>query len=272
MNTDITEQYLSSLDLDRCAAQNPLAFIKALQSRHVATHSFNSIAVLCGQQIDLDLPHLSEKIVQDRQGGYCFEHNKLVYEVLKDLGFSVERRLARVVYNRDVDVPLTHRITLLRFEGERYIVDTGFGHLGARFPVKMTIDEPQEQARETFRVHLAEDGQYHYQIHKDGDFFTLYTFRDIPYSEADCDMGNFYSYKHPTAAFVNNLVVCRKFADRIDSLRNGEVYQIFADGTQVTKIESAQHMWELLTQMFEIPLELAVAEFLFDKFAVKKAG
>ena len=47
--------------------------------------------------------------------------------------------MAKVIYNRDVDVARTHRITLLNLDGDDYIVDTGFGHFGARFPVKLQL-------------------------------------------------------------------------------------------------------------------------------------
>ena len=59
--------------------------------------------------------------------------------VLGELGFDARLLMAKVIYNRDVDVARTHRMTLLNLDGDDYIVDTGFGHFGARFPVKLQL-------------------------------------------------------------------------------------------------------------------------------------
>lgn len=52
-----------------------------------------------------------------RRGGYCFEHNGLLCEMLEALGFEVTLYLARVIYNRDIHPGLTHRITLVHLDG-----------------------------------------------------------------------------------------------------------------------------------------------------------
>ena len=97
-----------------------LEFVKALQKKHIATFSFNNIAVLLKKPISLDMQDIFEKIVTKNLGGYCFEHNFLMYEVLKSLGFNVRILVAKVLNNQDIDSPRTHRITLLKWENERY--------------------------------------------------------------------------------------------------------------------------------------------------------
>ncbi len=247
---------------------HPIEFLNKLQSRHIAQFSFNSLAVVLGQELPLDLDSLYQKIVINGRGGYCFEHNKLIFTVLETLGFQVRLLLARVTYNREIDSARTHRLTLVTLGEDQYIIDGGFGHLGARIPVKLVLGLEQTQGDECFRI-IKDKSQpfYHYQTFKDGAFFTLYTFDFNHYTDADCAVGHFYSHRHPDAAFVNNLVVCRKHRDRIDSLRNDEFHCVDAGGTLVTKLTTSGALHSVLTDRFEMDIDSAISDFLFSKFS-----
>lgn len=265
----ITQQSMTQQYLDTLGIQSPelsLACLNRLQSRHISQFSFNSLSVVLGQELPLDIPSLFEKIVVKGRGGYCFEHNKLIYSQLEALGFDVRLVLARVTYNRDVDTPRTHRITLVTLDNQQFVVDGGFGHLGARQPVSLDLGVEQRQGDECFRVTRDAQGLYQYQVYKDGDFFTLYTFDLNHYTEADCLVGHFYSHRHPDAAFVNNLVVCRKHGNSIHSLRNSEFHCVEDGVTSITQLIDAQALHEKLTQTFELDIDIAVSEFLFSKF------
>jgi N-hydroxyarylamine O-acetyltransferase len=259
----ITSAYLADLGL---SASVDVDFLNQLQSKHIARYSFNSLAVVLGQDISLEVNAIFNKIVDRQRGGYCFEHNKLILSILAELGFDVRLLMAKVVYNRDVDVARTHRITLLTLNGDDYIVDAGFGHFGARYPVKLELGFEQDQGDAIYRIEQNSQGDYCYQILKDNEFFTLYTFNVYRYSEAECLPAHFYSHKSPDAAFVNNMVVCRKFYNDILSLRNGEFLRISNEETITTVITTANQLHEILVDLFELDLDLAIAEFLFSKF------
>jgi len=268
--TQISESYLADLALNNNALN--IEFINELQRKHIARYSFNNLAVVLGQELPLDAEALFNKIVTRQRGGYCFEHNKLVFTVLAELGFDVRLLLAKVIYNQDVEVARTHRITLLTLAGEDYIVDAGFGHLGAYFPVKIELGLVQQQADSQYRIIKNKKDEYCYQVLKDGDFFTLYTFDLYRYTEADCTLGHFYSHQHPNAAFVNNLVICRKFINEIKSLRNDEYHHIKNGITNTTKITSIEQLHQLLTEQYLLDIDIAISAFLFNKFVIKKAA
>ena len=266
----MTQAYLKDLALS--SEQLDIEFLRSLQSKHIAHYSFNSLAVVLNQELPLDLPTLFHKIVKKHRGGYCFEHNKLVLNILSELGFDVRLLLAKVVYNRDVDVARTHRVTLLDFQGDQYIVDAGFGHFGARFPVKIAIGLEQDQEDGVYRIINNPQGDYCYQVFKDNDFFTLYTFNLHQYSEAECLPAHFYSHRHPEAAFVNNLVICRKYFSDIKSLRNGEFHRVQDNETAITQITNANQLHQIITEIFELDIDIAVSEFLFSKFIENKTS
>ena len=90
------------------------------------------------------------------------------------------------------------------------------------------------------------------QILKDGDFFSLYKFEITHYGQADCEIGHFFSHKHPKAVFVNNLVTSRIMKDEIRSLRNQEYWILRPSGDLREKIENPKQLHHILKEQFNI--------------------
>lgn len=259
-------QYLVRLDLTVPDSLS-LDFVCELQRRHVAEFSFNNLAVVLGDDISLDLDDVSEKIVTRGLGGYCFEHNKLTFELLKALGYDVQLKLARVLNNNlERAVGRTHRVTLLTLNNEMYLIDTGFGGNGPLSPLSLSTQQEQQSGFEHYRMLPLEGGEWDLQIVKDGDYFTLYRFDFAHYSEADCTVGHFYSHRHPNAVFVNNLMVTNKALDKTRSLLNSTFNIKTESGEQSRKVDSPRVLQSILAEHFQIKLELVVAEHLFERF------
>jgi N-hydroxyarylamine O-acetyltransferase len=208
--TPALQNYL--LDLGLGVPETPnLDFVKQLQAKHLERYSFNNLAVLLGQSIPLDLQAISEKIVAQRLGGYCFEHNKLTYELLKSLGFNVQLKLARVLNNNfEREAARTHRVTLVTIDGDTYLVDTGFGGNGPIAPLQLNNASEQAGGLYRYRLFERENGEFDLQLVGGDSYFTLYRFDLADYNDADCEAGHLYSHKHPKAVFVNNLMVTLK--------------------------------------------------------------
>ena len=253
-------------DLELTFSHRDLEFLQALQSRHVAKYSFNSLAVIFGEEVKVDSISVFKKIVQRGLGGYCFEHNKLTYDLLVELGFKVRILMAKVASSNDIDAPRTHRISLLDLAGEQYIVDTGFGHLGCRLPVKLSLGDVQNQGQYSYRMQRNDAGEYALEMLKQGSFTMLYRFDLGSYTEADCMVSNFYTSKHPQSNFLNNLILSRKIDNDIRSLRNSEFHRISQGITDITQVTSVAQLNQLLKESFSLDLEMAVIESLFDRF------
>jgi N-hydroxyarylamine O-acetyltransferase len=259
---DITDQYTQTLGLAR--SKPDMAFLNAISERHVAQFAFSSIGPLLGDELPLDTASLYERIVGRRRGGYCFEQNGFMYEVLDDLGFSVNLYLARVIYNQDIHPGLTHRITLVEINGLHFVVDVGFGPLGPASPISMSGEESHETFR-TFRIAEPRPGEFHMQTLKDGAFFSLYRFELARYGQADCEVGHFYSHKHPQASFVNNLVVSVILNREVRSLRNCDFSVQTASGERKEVIRDHEQLKSTLKTQFNIEVTLAEAQQLFLK-------
>lgn len=153
---------------------------------------------------------------------------------------------------------------LLEHEGQRCVLDVGFGPLGPRAPIPMSENETNDGDR-VFRVAEGRPGEYHVQVLKDGAFFSLYRFELTRYGQSDCELGHFYSHRHPDAAFVNHLVVSRILAGEIRSLRDLEYGVIRESETQTTRIVEPQQLTQILVEELGVQVTDAEGSRLFEE-------
>lgn len=261
-HSDIVDHYLRALDLHR--SNLDFDFLTELVRRHVATFAFSSVACRLGEDLPLDFESLFDRIVVRRRGGYCFEQNGFLYEVLERLGFAPTLYLARVIYNQDIHPGLTHRISVVEHDGKRFVLDVGFGPLGPRVPVLIS-DEESVDGNRVFRVSERNPGEFHMQVRKDGDFFSLYRFEFSRYGQADCELGHFYSHRHPKASFVNHLVVSRILEDEIRSLRDLEYRVIKTNSEKIVNVVSSPQLRQILAESLGIHVTKTESCTLFDR-------
>ena len=260
MNNKDLKLYLDKLNVVK--VENTLDFVQMLQKKHLAHFSFNNIAVLLGKEISLDLEDIVTKVVQNNKGGYCFEHNKLFYEVLQELGFDVHFVVGKVLLtNEQVHVPKTHRTTLLRFKNESYLVDVGFGFVCPSRPLKIHSNE----VNDGYQIVKDNDGTFLLRLKTSDDFLTLYKFDQRTYSEADCTMGNFYSSNYKNAVFVNNAVISLVKKDVTHSFRNNKYHIINKTSENIKEINSAVELQKLFKDTFSLTLTNEEAKIVFNK-------
>jgi N-hydroxyarylamine O-acetyltransferase len=151
----------------------------------------------------------------------------------------------------------------VRHEGQRLLLDVGFGPLGPRVPVLFSERESKDGTR-LFRVAERRPGDYHLQVLKDGAFFSLYRFELARYGQADCELGHFYSHRHPAAAFVNHLVVSRNLPTETRSLRDLE-YRVTKDSeTRKQEIRDAGELRYLLVEELGVQVTEAEGRHLYE--------
>jgi len=244
--------------------------INILIKKHLQELSFCNIPVLLGEDISLDLESIVEKMVKQKKGGYCFEHNKLIYEALKYFGFEVQAPFARVLYNQNIDVAKTHRFTILKFNGEKYILDVGFSFLSPNSAIKFG-DTPTRTifAREYVVKELDANNFELAMVRKDG-LFTLYSFDMAKYNEQDFEMGHFYSCKHQDAPFVNNLVLSKITDAKIYSLKNNSYHEISKNSKKEVIIKTLDDFTFILRDKFDYNISDEEIKYLFNKFIDKE--
>jgi N-hydroxyarylamine O-acetyltransferase len=130
----------------------------------------------------------------------------------------------------------------------------GFGPLCPREPLLLDTQEPQDQGDAVYRIIQPDLGRYLLQKYISDGWFTLYSFDNGIYSEADCLCGHHFSSTHPNATFVNNLLVSRKAYDDVRVLHNGEFHHIRQGTTDITRVSSEDHLGDILLQEFGLGL------------------
>ena len=84
------------------------------------------------------------------------------------------------------------------------------------------------------------------------------------YGHADCEVGHFYSHRHPDAAFVNHLVVSLILAGETRSLRDLEYWVIKESGKESTSIGSSDQLREVLVGGLGVHVTEAEASRLYE--------
>ncbi len=190
--------------------------LRGLHEAHALTVPFENLDVQLGRPISLDPSALFKKIVHERRGGYCFELNGLFAVILEQLGFTVHRLMARVLYGSTTVRPLSHEVLLVDIEGDRegdrWIADVGFGANGLIAPLPLRAGHEERQHQDHFRLIGRESRSgrtFALQFETRGTWHDLYEFTLEPYRPEDYILANYYHSHASDSLFVQH-VLCTK--------------------------------------------------------------
>lgn len=139
------------------------------------------------------------KIVHQERGGYCFELNKIFYELLKGLGFDVTPLAIRMLWSPDDFRRILHRATMVVLEDGPYYCDVGYGGPGPRYPVKLE-DGLHTEKNGTFRVTMEPqdtNGEILMERKQGGEYRPLMSFTLHPAQDVDFEVLNYYCSTSP---------------------------------------------------------------------------
>ena len=259
LNNHQLETYLDKLAIKR-SKELSLDLVEKIQTAHIGKFTFNNIDVLLNRPISIKSNDIFKKMVIENRGGYCFEHNGLMYDVLKALGFNVRIILARVIMNEEVDSERGHRVTLLTLNEKEYIVDVGFTAESQSYPIEIGKNTVTKEHRV-----IKEDDTYRFQMYKEDKAFTFYTYTLEHYTQSDCKVSNFYSYAHDEAVFRNVFALSRITPSVTYSLRNNEYHKICKEKTTIKELSSLEEFSAVLKKDFNLDIDAGTSKIIFDK-------
>ena len=224
---------------------------------HPQAIAFEDLDALLKRPIDLTGPGLERKLVRGGRGGWCFEQNLLLRDVLQSLGFRVTGLAARVVWNAPEGVVRARSHMLLKIDGleeSPYIADVGFGGLTLTGPLRLVADVEQPTPHELFRL-TCSGGDFVLQASVRGEWKALYTFDLQPQLLVDYEVLSWHLQNHPESPFVNNLMAARVTPERRYGLFNNRlsVHPLHGDSEQTT-LATPTELREVLERTFEIKL------------------
>ncbi|HET9821684.1 MAG TPA: arylamine N-acetyltransferase [Burkholderiaceae bacterium] len=244
-----------------CRADAPT--LAALIAAHAAAIPFENLEVLAGRVPALQPQALQRKLVDGGRGGYCFEQNSLMLDVLRQIGFDVRPLEARVRANvpPDVVTARTHMALEVTLDGARWLADVGFGGLAPLAPVAFGGQATRCPDGAVYRL-LERAGTTALQLHTDHGWEDCYHLgRESPQS-VDLQVGNWYVATHPEAMLGRNLLVARAVdGGRLTLFNRRLTFRRASTATlHEEDLASEAHVAAVLAQRFGLVLDAADLE------------
>jgi N-hydroxyarylamine O-acetyltransferase len=115
--------------------------LRRLHLAHRETFLFENLAIQAGGRISVALEDIERKFLDERRGGYCFEHNTLFAAALRDIGFTPATLLGRVRRGPPEGWKRTHMVLRLEIDGAAWLADVGFGAFSLLEPMPLREGE-----------------------------------------------------------------------------------------------------------------------------------
>ncbi|KAL9115621.1 MAG: hypothetical protein Q9187_007226 [Circinaria calcarea] len=208
-------------------AQRDLEFLTALQKHQLAAVPFENLSIHYSptHTIDLDPGFLYAKIVTRRRGGYCMENNCFFGTVLRSLGFSLYSAGARVSeaaagsHDSSGYLGWSHMVNIvLATNGNKYLVDVGFGGGGPIQPLPLKANEvspgiPPHQVRLAYEnIEGNSDPNQRlwiFQFRKNSEdaWKSNYCFTGLEFLPQDYEIMSFWTSQSRKAWFTHKIAV-----------------------------------------------------------------
>lgn len=225
-----------------------------LVQMHLAAIPFENLDPLMGVPVRLELVNLQQKLLFDRRGGYCLEHNLLFKAMLEELDYEVQQHAATVLWGRPepVEGPATHLLLTVEIAGVTYLVDVGFGGSTPTAPLRMRSGVEQATPHEPYRLTETE-GLWRLEMQIGEAWQPLYAFTTAPAStESLAEMNEIVS-SSPT--FRDRLVAARAEKGRRLALGNLRFNTHVTGGdSEARMLTSTGELREVLSGPFGIAL------------------
>ncbi len=229
--------------------------LAAVLLAHTGSIAFENIDPWRGVPVRLGAEALHQKLVHGARGGFCYEHNLLLADALRALGFAPVQLAARVLWNVPAETtrPRTHMLLMVEVAGHRHIVDAGFGGQILTGPLRMDLPTPQATPHGRFSLVGAQGGWVLQAEAAAGAWKSMYSFDLQPQQLPDYELPCWYLCHHPESLFVQTLIAARPVTAGRQVLRDRVLTLHALDGMpHVRVLASARELRDVLNEVFGI--------------------
>jgi N-hydroxyarylamine O-acetyltransferase len=212
------------------------------------------------------------KLVDQRRGGYCYEHNALFAAVLGRLGYSVATLAARVQWGvpQGQARPRAHMLLRVDLPNGMYIADVGFGLLTLTAPLQLRPGLEQSTPHGLHRL-VDIDDEFQLQVKMTDSWAPIYQLSLQEQAPADWEVHNWFTSTHPDSIFTNSLMVARPVGNLRYALLNDRLSIHHPNGTTERRTaRDASELASFLDDFFDIRLPGAPEQFL-ERFTREQA-
>ncbi len=253
---------MSAFDLDaylarvgwRGSLEPTLETLTGLTRAHITRIPFENVDVLLGRGIRIDLDSIASKLVAAGRGGYCFEHGTLFQAVLEQLGFTLTAHAARVVVIVPKhQSPRTHMFLTVSVEGERFVVDPGFGGHTALVPVPLRDGAEVRDGSDRHRM-VRHEGEWVLEAEVEGRMTALWTATLEPQLPIDFQLANHWVSTAAVSPFINRLMLRVLTPSGRTSVMNRDVTVMSGVKTEKYQLADRKGLRGLLADSFGFDL------------------
>lgn len=136
-------------------------------NKHVMAIPYQNFSIFLKNDIDLSIESIEKKLLDQNQGGICYETSELLFYNLESLGFKIKRVPAFLLNNKpfNPDIPSIHNVLIITINKKHFLVDVGYGYNSLRYPLEFTFEERQE-------INILQNENY--QLIRSGEYYHLY--------------------------------------------------------------------------------------------------
>ena len=268
---DLFDRYLARIGY-RGERAPTLAVLRELHRLHPLAIPFENLDPFTGRRVAIDVDSIAAKLVDQRRGGYCFEHNTLFAHALTRFGFSVTPLSARVLFGRapDAVTACTHMLLRVDIDGAPWIADVGFGGVTLCAPLELMSRDAQLTPHEPARIDETDDGSaYLLLVQIGGAWKPVYRFDMRRTEPVDYEVSNWYTSTSPDVLFTNYLLACRPLPDGRATLFNDRYSEYDRQWRcRERTLGSARELDACLRERFDIDTD----DFDIDELHARVAG
>jgi N-hydroxyarylamine O-acetyltransferase len=226
--------------------------LATLHRLHPAAIPFENLDPLMERPVRLQLSDIEQKLLNERRGGYCFEHNLLVKAVLETMDYKVTPLSAGVLWGHEEGyepAAQTHMALVVDVGGVPYLTDLGFGGQGMTAPLRLRADIEQQAGDTTYRL-TGGHPKWRLDSQIAGVWTPLYEFTLTPRTLDDYIAANDLTM----ISFRDNLTAARAEGGKRFALYNARL-RIHENGETTTRmLTNLLEIREVLTTTFGIQL------------------
>ena len=240
-----------------------LSTLNRIVEAHVRSIPFENLDILLGKSISMDLADIERKLVHNKRGGYCFEQNSFLQQVLLALGFQVQPISARVRLQkpRDFLPARTHLFLRVELDGHSWLVDVGVGSLSVTSALRLELETPQPTPHETRRIissgewsgltQRAPNAVLFHQVLFDETWHDVCEFTLEEMHPIDRELGNWFTSTHPESHFRSMINVARSTPAGRITLQGRELKRRAANGqAESLTLETPEVLLSTLREKF----------------------
>ncbi len=228
---------------------------------------FENFDVYVNDKVDIDKSAVLDKLIKQGRGGYCYELNGALYDLLTTIGFKVKYLASRPMMGYTELRPKTHMILMVELQGEQYLADVGFTALNIIEPLKIEPGTVHHQYGQCFRIIEDAERGYIFQSKAGDEWESCYSFDLTEQQYIDFKLANFYN-SNSTESICTNMIIAGIYSEKGRVRLLNDRFEIkLTDRDEDIQVESEEQLANLLKQFFNIKLDAEKLDKLYARMS-----